>query len=40
VKRRAFITLLENAFAAMAKLRADALVVAGEPFFDSMISPH
>jgi putative tryptophan/tyrosine transport system substrate-binding protein len=26
---------LETAFAAMAKLRADALVVAGEPFFDS-----
>ena len=26
---------LETAFAAVAKLRADALVVAGEPFFDS-----
>jgi putative tryptophan/tyrosine transport system substrate-binding protein len=26
---------LETAFAELAKLRADALVVAGEPFFDS-----
>jgi putative tryptophan/tyrosine transport system substrate-binding protein len=33
--QRQFRRRARNAFAAMAKLRADVLVVAGEPFFDS-----